>query len=60
MTARAYGVIVTLEPVAAAMVGAVVLGPALPANAFVAIGCVTVAAAGVTLSGRRAPAPGPA
>jgi inner membrane transporter RhtA len=53
MTARAYGITVTLEPVAAAVVGAVVLGQALLPSAFVAIACVTVAAIGVTLSDRR-------
>ena len=53
MTARAYGVIVTLEPVVAAMVGALVLGQALPPMAVVAIACVTVAAIGVTISDRR-------
>ena len=34
MTARAYGVIVTLEPVAAALVGAILLGQALPPTAL--------------------------
>jgi inner membrane transporter RhtA len=53
MTARAYGVTVTLEPVVAALVGAVVLGQALPPVALVAIACVTAAAIGVTLSDRR-------
>lgn len=53
MTARAYGIMVTLEPVVAALVGAIVLGQALPASAFVAIACVTAAAIGVTLSDRR-------
>jgi inner membrane transporter RhtA len=53
MTARAYGVIVTLEPVVATVVGAVILGQALPPIAVVAIACVTVAAIGVTLSDRR-------
>ena len=53
MTARAYGIIVTLEPVAAALVGAIVLGQALPPTALLAIACVTVAAIGVTLSDRR-------
>jgi inner membrane transporter RhtA len=53
MTARAYGVIVTLEPVVAAMVGVLVLGQALPPNALLAIACVTAAAIGVTLSDRR-------
>jgi inner membrane transporter RhtA len=54
MTARAYGVIVTLEPVAAAVVGALILGQALPPNAVVAITCVTLAAIGVTLTDRSA------
>ena len=53
MTARAYGIIVTLEPVVATVVGAVILGQALPPIAAVAIACVTVAAIGVTLSDRR-------
>jgi inner membrane transporter RhtA len=53
MTARAYGIIVTLEPVAAAVVGAIVLGQALPPTALLAIACVTAAAIGVTLSDRR-------
>jgi inner membrane transporter RhtA len=53
MTARAYGVMVTLEPVVAALVGAIVLGQALPPAALLAIACVTGAAIGVTLSDRR-------
>ncbi len=53
MTARAYGIIVTLEPVAATVVGTIVLAQALPPNAFVAIACVTAAAIGVTLTDRR-------
>jgi inner membrane transporter RhtA len=53
MTARAYGVTVTLEPVAAAVVGAIVLGQALPSAGPLAIACVTVAAIGVTVSDRR-------
>jgi len=53
MTARAYGIIVTLEPVVAAVVGAIVLSQALPPTAVAAIACVTVAAIGVTLSDRR-------
>ena len=53
MTARAYGVVVTLEPVVAALVGAIVLGQALPPAALLAIACVTAAAIGVTLSDRR-------
>jgi len=53
MSARAYGVTVTLEPVVAALIGASVLGQALPQNALLAIACVTGAGIGVTLSDRR-------
>jgi inner membrane transporter RhtA len=53
MTARAYGITVTLEPVVAGLVGVIVLGQVLPPNALLAIACVTVAAIGVTLSDRR-------
>ncbi len=59
MTARAYGIIVTLEPVVATVVGAIILGQALPPVAVAAIGCVTVAAIGVTLSDRRQAPLGP-
>jgi inner membrane transporter RhtA len=59
MTARAYGVMVTLEPVVAALVGAIVLGQALPPAALLAIACVTGAAIGVTLSDRRVDGSGP-
>ena len=53
MTARAYGVMVTLEPVVAGLVGAFVLGQAVPPTALLAIACVTAGAIGVTLSDRR-------
>ena len=59
MTALAYGIMVTLEPVVAALVGAVVLGQSLPQSAFVAIAAVTAAAIGVTLSDRRGPEAAP-
>jgi inner membrane transporter RhtA len=55
MSARAYGIVVTLEPALAGLVGAVVLGQALPPSGLLAIACVTVAAIGVTLTDRRAP-----
>jgi inner membrane transporter RhtA len=59
MTARAYGIIVTMEPVAAVVVGSLVLGQALPPAALLAVACVTAAAIGVTLSDRRAGVGGP-
>jgi inner membrane transporter RhtA len=58
MTARAYGIVVTMEPVAAGLVGAIVLGQLVPPNALLAIACVTAAAIGVTLSDRRGDEPG--
>ena len=58
MSARAYGVTVTMEPVVAALVGVIVLGQALPSNGVLAIACVTAAAIGVTLSDRRGEASG--
>jgi inner membrane transporter RhtA len=53
MPPRAYGVLVTLEPVAATLVGAVALGQAMDTNAILAIVFVTAAALGVTVSDRQ-------
>ena len=53
MTARAYGVMVTLEPVVAVIVGVIVLGQALPPTALVSVALVTVAAIGVNLTDRH-------
>ena len=53
MTARAYGVMVTLVPVVALIVGALILSQAPPAAALLAIACITVAAIGVNLTDRR-------
>ena len=54
LSARAYGILVTMEPVAAVVVGAVILSQALPPMALAAIACITIAAAGVTITDRRA------
>ena len=54
MTARAYGVMVTLEPVVAVIVGAIILSQALPSTALLSVALVTIAAIGVNLSDRRA------
>lgn len=54
MTARMYGVLVTLEPVVAAGIGAVLLGQAMGLEGGLAVACVTVAALGVTLTNRSA------
>lgn len=59
MTARTYGILVTLEPVAAAVIGAILLGQALGAAGVAAVACVTVAALGVTITDRRHRLPSP-
>jgi inner membrane transporter RhtA len=53
MTARSYGILVTLEPVVAALVGALLLGQAMGLAGVLAVACVTTAALGVTISDRR-------
>ncbi len=53
MTARSYGILVTLEPVVAAGVGALLLSQAMGPTGVLAVACVTVAALGVTVSDRR-------
>ena len=53
MTARTYGILVTLEPAAAATVGAILLGQAMGLLGLLAVACVTAAALGVTISDRR-------
>jgi inner membrane transporter RhtA len=53
MTARSYGIVVTLEPAVAAIVGAVLLGQAMGLPGLLAVACVTAAALGVTISDRR-------
>jgi inner membrane transporter RhtA len=53
MTARMYGILVTLEPVVATLVGALLLGQAIGVQGILAVACVTVAALGVTISDRR-------
>lgn len=53
VTARTYGIVMALEPVAAAVAGAVLLSQGLEAKLLTAIACVTTAAIGVTISDRR-------
>jgi inner membrane transporter RhtA len=52
MSARTYGVLVTLEPAIGALVGAALLGQGLGLRTSAAIACITVAALGLTLSER--------
>ncbi|MBF1999584.1 MAG: EamA family transporter [Synechococcales cyanobacterium C42_A2020_086] len=50
---RVFGVLLSLEPVAAAVIGLVLLGETLDLRASLAIGLVTVAAAGASRFGTR-------
>ena len=52
MSARSYGVLVTLEPAIGAMVGAALLHQAIDLRMSVAVACVTFAALGITLIDR--------
>lgn len=53
MTARTYGILVTLEPAVATVVGALLLGQAMGVQGLLAVACVTAAALGVTITDRR-------
>ena len=53
MPARTYGILVSMDPAAAALTGAVLLHQPLTLRTFIAAVCVVAAAVGVTLSARR-------
>lgn len=53
VTPRTYGIFMTLEPVIAALGGAILLSQGLDSKLILAVGCVTVASLGVTISDRR-------
>ncbi|HEY4249749.1 MAG TPA: EamA family transporter [Roseomonas sp.] len=53
MSARTYGILVTLEPAVGALVGMLCLGQPASPRMVVAVVCVMLAALGVTLSDRR-------
>ncbi len=55
LPARAYGILVTLEPAIAVLVGVVLLGEALTWRTGLAVACVSLAAIGVTFFDRRRP-----
>jgi inner membrane transporter RhtA len=50
---RVYGVLITLEPAVALLIGMLLLGDAVGLEAVGAVACVTTAAIGATLWGRR-------
>lgn len=54
-----FGILMSLEPAAAALAGIVVLGELLSAPQWLAMACVVVASIGATRSGRPLPAPAP-
>lgn len=53
LSAHTYGILITLEPAAAAVIGAVLLGDALGLKGMIAVACVTVAAIGATATAKR-------
>ncbi len=53
MSARTYGILVTLEPAVGALVGVLCLGQPAGPRMMIAVVCVMLAALGVTLSDRR-------
>ncbi|MFI0353731.1 EamA family transporter [Actinomadura sp. 9N407] len=59
MPARVFGILMSLEPAVAAMVGVVVLGEILTGRQWAAIVCVMIACAGATLGSQRPAAPAP-
>lgn len=54
--ARVFGILMSLEPAVAALIGLIVLGEVLDVREWAAIGCVIIACAGAT---RSRPRPGP-
>lgn len=53
LSATTYGILVSLEPAVAALVGAILLSERIGLRGFSAVGCVVVAAVGLSLSDRR-------
>ncbi|TDD84922.1 EamA family transporter [Actinomadura rubrisoli] len=58
MPARVFGILMSLEPAVAALVGVTILGEVLTGRQWVAIGCVIVACAGAT-RGQKEPLEAP-
>jgi inner membrane transporter RhtA len=52
VSARTYGILMTLEPAIGALIGALFLGQALAPRAWAAIFCVTLASLGIVLADR--------
>lgn len=50
LSKRAYGVLVSVEPAVATVVGAVLLGERMGLQGIVAVGCIVIAAIGITVT----------
>ena len=57
LPSRVFGILTSLEPVVATLVGWALLGEALTGRQWLAVGLVCVASAGVTWSARPSPSP---
>lgn len=57
LPSRTFGILMSLEPAAAAVVGLLFLGEELSALQWLAVGCVSVASAGSTLTAPTVPPP---
>ena len=55
MSTRVFGILMSLEPAVAALIGLVLLGEVLSGRQWAAIGCVIVACVGATLGERTPP-----
>ena len=53
LPARAYGILVSMEPAVAALVGAILLAERIGLQGLIAVGCVVAAAIGITLSDNK-------
>jgi inner membrane transporter RhtA len=51
--ARTYGILVSVEPAVAALVGALLLGERIGIQGMIAVACVVIAAIGITISDGR-------
>ncbi|MEM7207895.1 MAG: EamA family transporter [Pseudomonadota bacterium] len=53
ITKRMYGVLVSVEPAVAALIGAVILGERMGIQGMIAVACVVAAAAGITATDKH-------
>jgi len=54
LTPRTYGILVSIEPAVATIIGALLLGERIGVKGAIAVACVVVAAIGVSLTENRA------